>query len=191
MSDTASQGMSQTLTRRVYRLLSLYVGRAASFTVDGIDQVPPPVDNELEYSGPFMHQSSALHWGAKLMLIASRITNTVYALKPGISVTKRASSVPDLHLALEQWNHALPSHLRATRRDAKTAPPPPHVIGLNMLYYMFHIQLHRPFIRRLSNDPTENISTEKCLNSANQIVKLVRLQKSSHGLRMVHPSFQQ
>lgn len=65
--------------------------------------------------------------------------------------------------------------------------------ALNMVYNMMHIQLHRPFFRRRSADTTTNVSTEKCLAAAANIVRLVKLLKSSSpsGLRRAACGVQQ
>lgn len=52
-------------------------------------------------------------------------------------------------------------------------------------------QIGHSFFRRISRDPTINFSTEKCLLSANHIVRLVKLQRNSAGLRMTPTGFQQ
>lgn len=52
-----------------------------------------------------------------------------------------------------------------------------------------HIALHRPFFRRHSPNST-NISTDKCLYAAANIVRLVKLLKNSAGLRKAAPGIQ-
>lgn len=56
---------------------------------------------------------------------------------------------------------------------------------------MMHIQLHRPFFRRHSKDATTNVSTEKCLAAAANIVRLIKLHKNSKGLKCAAPGVQQ
>ncbi|KAK4700541.1 hypothetical protein P7C70_g5706, partial [Phenoliferia sp. Uapishka_3] len=174
--------------RRPARIASMYIGRRVYLSPDEIDQIPPPVVPELDFDEP-MYRSSSFHWSSKLILLGARIMTTVYALKPGVTLRARQSAVPELHLALESWYHDLPSHLRASMSDASKSPHP-HIISLNLAYHCFHIQLHRPFFRRLAKDAATNVSTHKCLAAANHIVRLVKLHKHSHGLRLSAACFQ-
>lgn len=139
-----------------------------------------------------MYRASAFNWSARLLLLGARILTTVYSLRPNIALATRQAAVPELHLALETWYHELPSHLRASGTDLKTAPHA-HIIALNLTYHNMHVLLHRPFFRR--HVPTTsgatapataahvNISTDKCLVAAGHIVRLVKLLKNSSGLR--------
>ncbi|KAK4046074.1 hypothetical protein OIV83_006379 [Microbotryomycetes sp. JL201] len=168
-------------------LLSMYIGRATSFIPDEIDLEMPPVDHEIEFDEP-AYRSSAFTHSAKLIMLASRMMNSVYALLPKISLAQRQSAVPELHLELETWYRALPGPLRTAASTISNAPHP-HIIGLNMLYHLIMITLHRPFFRR-AKDNRQAVSTEKCLSSARHIVRLVKLQREAHGLRRVAPLFQ-
>lgn len=171
-------------------LLSLYIGRSCQFTAEDIDQNVPEIDHELEFDPPTIpYRSSAFHFASKLILIASRMASTVYALKPNISLSARQAAVPELHLALESWYHTLSGPLRATTSTVSKAPHP-LIIALNLLYHLIVIQLHRPFFRRFKLDNTQSVSTEKCLASSKHVVRLVKLQKEAHGLRLVSPLFQ-
>ncbi|BGP19264.1 hypothetical protein JCM10213v2_007351 [Rhodosporidiobolus nylandii] len=167
---------------------SYYIGRPPSFTPEMIDVVPPVIVPELDFEEP-LYRSSAFHWSSRLMYIASKILTTVYTLKPGVSLQARQAAVPELHLLLESWYHELPSHLRASTTDPTKAPHP-HIIVLQCAYNMLHISLHRPFFRRQSDDSLTNVSTEKCLIAASNIVRLVKLLKGSAGLRMAAPGIQ-
>ncbi|KAM0786399.1 hypothetical protein ACM66B_001866 [Microbotryomycetes sp. NB124-2] len=168
-------------------LLSMYIGRATSFIADEIDQDVPFVDHEVEFEEP-AYRSSSFHHSAKLIMLASRMMNSVYALLPKISLAQRQSVVPELHLELETWYRGLPGPLRTAAATISNAPHP-HIIGLNMLYHLIMITLHRPFFRR-AKDNRLAVSTEKCLSSAKHIVRLVKLQREAHGLRFVAPLFQ-
>ncbi|ORY50689.1 hypothetical protein BCR35DRAFT_356107 [Leucosporidium creatinivorum] len=169
-------------------IASMYIGRSITFLPDVIDQQPPPIVAELDFDEP-MYRSSAFHWSAKLIFIGAKIMCSVYSLKPGVSLGIRQAPVPDLHLQLEKWYHELPSHLRASTSDPNKAPHP-HIIVLNLTYNMMHIQLHRPFFRRHSKDATTNVSTEKCLAAAANIVRLIKLHKNSKGLTCAAPGVQ-
>ncbi|PRQ75792.1 Fungal specific transcription factor domain-domain containing protein [Rhodotorula toruloides] len=167
---------------------SMYIGRSTTFKPDVIDVIPPPVVPELDFEAP-LYRSSAFHWSSRLIFIASKIMDSVYTLRPGISLAMRQAKVPELHLLLESWYHELPSHLRASGADPQKAPHP-HILVLNMVYNMMHISLHRPFFRRFSANPTTNVSTEKCLVAASNIVRLVKLLRGSAGLRKAAPGVQ-
>lgn len=135
--------------------------------------------------------------------------NTVYALKPNIALASRQAAVPELLLQLETWYHDLASPLRAATTTASKAPHPlvigqspsdacripgthrDDLLGLNLLYHMIMITLHRPFFRRTAPDSATSLSTEKCLSSAKHVVRLIELQKRAHTLRFVMPVFQQ
>ncbi|GAA6036432.1 hypothetical protein JCM8097_003503 [Rhodosporidiobolus ruineniae] len=169
-------------------IASFYIGRPPSFTPDMIDTIPPPVVPEIDFEEP-LYRSSAFHWSSRLLFIASKILTGVYSLKPGITLPQRQALVPELHLLLESWYHELPSHLRASSNDPAKAPHP-HIIVLQCAYNMLHISLHRPFFRRHSSDPTTNVSTEKCLVAASNIVRLVKLLRGSAGLRKAAPGIQ-
>lgn len=64
------------------------------------------------------------------MLLASSILAKVYSAKASSGLEERRKSVPELHLQLESWHHALPSFLRASMSDPLKAPHP-HIIVLN------------------------------------------------------------
>ncbi|GAA6028550.1 hypothetical protein JCM8097_007276 [Rhodosporidiobolus ruineniae] len=165
-----------------------YLGRQPLLTFADIDTSLPAVDTGVEFDPPH-YRSSSFHAASKLACILSRLLDSVYSLKPGISLAARQAAVPELHLALEEWYHSLPSPLRASMPSAAKAPHP-HILGLNALYYSSVIQLHRPFFRRTSDGGDMGVSTDKCLWAAKHIVRLVRLQRDSVGLRFVHPLFQ-
>ncbi|GAA6010938.1 hypothetical protein JCM10207_004000 [Rhodosporidiobolus poonsookiae] len=169
-------------------IASLYIGRPPTFTPDMIDTIPPKITPEFDFEEP-LYRSSAFHWSSRLVFIASKILTTVYSLKPGISLAARQAAVPELHLLLESWYHELPSHLRASGSDPSKAPHP-HILVLQASYNMLHISLHRPFFRRHSSDPTTNVSTEKCLVAASNIVRLIKLLRGSAGLRKAAPGVQ-
>lgn len=57
------------------------------------------------------------------------------------------------------------------------------------MYHWIVICLHRPFFKPRDRDNKQSISTEKCLSSARQLARLVKLQQQSHGLRFVGPGF--
>ncbi|GAA6021663.1 hypothetical protein JCM10207_008106 [Rhodosporidiobolus poonsookiae] len=168
--------------------MSIHLGRRPLLSVSDVDISIPTVDNEIEFDAP-AHRSSSFVASCKLTNIASRLLETVYSLKAGTSLTARQAAVPELHLALETWYHELPSPLRASTPTPSKAPHP-HILGLNALYHATVIQLHRPFFRRTSDGSEVGVSTEKCLSSSKHIVRLVRLQRETRGLRMVHPLFQ-
>ncbi|KPV73843.1 uncharacterized protein RHOBADRAFT_54437 [Rhodotorula graminis WP1] len=168
---------------------SMYIGRSIAFPPEMVDTDPPPVVAELDYDSP-MYRSSAFHWASRLIFIASKVMSRVYSLKPGISLAQRQAMVPELHLLLESWHHELPSHLRASGSDPLKAPHP-HILVLNMTLHLVHISLHRPFFRRrCPATSTINISTEKCLMAASNIVRLVKLLRGSAGLRFSAPGVQ-
>jgi hypothetical protein len=81
---------------------SMYIGRSTTFKPDVIDVIPPPVVPELDFEAP-LYRSSAFHWSSRLIFIASKIMDSVYTLKPGISLAMRQAKVPELHLLLESW----------------------------------------------------------------------------------------
>ncbi|KAK4046929.1 hypothetical protein OIV83_005720 [Microbotryomycetes sp. JL201] len=167
---------------------SIFIGRKLYFPPDHLDIDFPHIVPDVDYDEP-MYRSSALHWSSQLCLIGARIMHQIYSLRSDVSFAQRQKSVPDLHLQLEKWHHALPNHLRASTSDPGKAPHQ-HVIALNMYYSMLHIQLHRPFFRRHSRDPTTNVSTDKCLTAASNIVRLVKLLRKGSGLRFTAPSVQ-
>ncbi|GAA5880587.1 hypothetical protein JCM3774_004744 [Rhodotorula dairenensis] len=173
---------------------SLYIGRRAYFTPDMIDTAVPTIFPELDYDAP-LYRSSAFAWSSRLMLLAGRVLCEVYSPSLTKSVQQRKALVPELHLKLESWNHDLPSYLRANGSDATKAPHP-HILALNMTYHFVHIALHRPFFRQVSTlaangqETTEDVSTEKCLVAANNIVRLVKLMKGSSGLSRAAPGAQ-
>ncbi|KAM0791828.1 hypothetical protein ACM66B_004087 [Microbotryomycetes sp. NB124-2] len=167
---------------------SIFIGRKLYFPPDHIDIDFPHIVAEIDYDEP-MYRSSALHWSAQLCLIGARIMHQIYSLRSDVSFSQRQKSVPELHLQLEKWHHALPNHLRVSTSDPSKAPHQ-HVIALNMYYSMLHIQLHRPFFRRHSRDPTTNVSTDKCLTAASNIVRLIKLLRRGSGLRFTAPSVQ-
>ncbi|GAA5918333.1 hypothetical protein JCM6882_008217, partial [Rhodosporidiobolus microsporus] len=169
-------------------IASLYIGRPPSFTPDVIDTPPPAIVPEFDFEEP-LYRSSAFHWSSRLIFVASKILTTVYTLKPGVSLQTRQGAVPELHLLLESWYHELPSHLRASGSDPSKAPHA-HILVLQCAYNMLHISLHRPFFRRRSSDPTTNVSTEKCLVAASNIVRLIKLLRGSAGLRKAAPGVQ-
>ncbi|GAA5988920.1 hypothetical protein JCM11641_002915 [Rhodosporidiobolus odoratus] len=170
-------------------IASYYIGRPPSFTDDMIDVLPPPIVPEFDFEEP-LYRSSAFHWSSRLTYIGSKILTRVYSLKPGVTLQQRQAAVPELHLLLESWYHELPSHLRASGSDPNKAAPHPHIVVLQCSYNMLHISLHRPFFRRRSSDPTTNVSTEKCLTAAGNIVRLIKLLRGSTGLRMAAPGIQ-
>lgn len=167
----------------------MYLGRTPTFAADLIDQVVPPISSELDYEEP-LYRSSAFQWASRLILIADRILSNIYALRSGIPLQQRQGHVPELNLALQTWYHDLPSHLRSSGSDPSKAPHP-HIILLNLLYYVCVIQLHRPFVKRVNRDADNaGLSTDKCMSAANHVVRLVKLQRGGpHGLRFVHPVF--
>ncbi|GAA5824958.1 hypothetical protein JCM11251_006040 [Rhodosporidiobolus azoricus] len=187
-----------------------YLGRRPLLSVADLDLDVPQVDSDIEYDSP-SYRSSSFHAASKLVRIMSRLLDTVYSLKAGISLATRQAAVPELHLALETWYLELPSPLRASTPTPSKAPHP-HILGLNALYHATVIQLHRPFFRRTSDGSEMGVSTEKCLSSAKHIescplpqensqsamadlasgtqVRLVKLQREAYGLRFVHPLFQ-
>ncbi|GAA5906172.1 hypothetical protein JCM6882_006066 [Rhodosporidiobolus microsporus] len=165
-----------------------YLGRQPLLSVADLDLGIPPVDNDIEFDHPSF-RSSSFHAAAKLGNILSRLLDTVYSLKAGISLATRQAAVPELHLALETWYHELPSPLRASTPTPSKAPHP-HILSLSALYHATVIQLHRPFFRRTSDGSDMGVSTEKCLSSAKHIVRIVKLQRDTKGLRFVHPLFQ-
>ncbi|KWU43954.1 hypothetical protein RHOSPDRAFT_34576 [Rhodotorula sp. JG-1b] len=176
---------------------SLYIGRRAYFTPDMIDTAIPAISPELDYDAP-LYRSSAFAWSSRLMLLAGRVLCEVYSPSMTKSAQQRKALVPELHLKLESWNHDLPSYLRANGHDPTKAPHP-HILALNMTYHFVHIALHRPFFRQSSastttgggkQETTEDVSTEKCLIAANNIVRLVRLSKGSSGLTRTAPGVQ-
>ncbi|GAA5920478.1 hypothetical protein JCM1841_003502 [Sporobolomyces salmonicolor] len=169
-------------------LLSSYIGRTPLFSTADIDQPLPTINNEIEFDSP-AYRSSCFHVACKLIWIVSRLLETVYSPKPSISLATRQAAVPELHLALERWYHELPSPLRASTPTSSKAPHP-HILGLNALYHQTVIMLHRPFFRRTGSDSPISVSTEKCLVSAKHIVRLIKLQRETHGLRFVAPFFQ-
>lgn len=81
---------------------SMYIGRSTTFKPDVIDVIPPPVVPELDFEAP-LYRSSAFHWSSRLIFIASKIMDSVYTLRPGISLAMRQAKVPELHLLLESW----------------------------------------------------------------------------------------
>ncbi|GAA5988940.1 hypothetical protein JCM5350_007488 [Sporobolomyces pararoseus] len=168
-------------------IASMYIGRSISFSPDEIDLEPPRISNEMEFEG-VPYRSSNFHWSSRLIFVGAKIMTTIYSLKPGITLQARQACVPEIHLMLESWYHALPSHLRASGSDPRKAPHP-HILVLNCCYHLMHIALHRPFFRRKSANST-NISTDKCLYAATNIVRLVKLLKNSAGLRKAAPGIQ-
>lgn len=168
-------------------IASMYIGRSISFSPDEIDVEPPRVSNEMEFEG-VPYRSSNFHWSSRLIFVGAKIMTAIYSLKPGITLQARQACVPEIHLMLESWYHALPSHLRASGSDPRKAPHP-HIIVLNCVYHLMHIALHRPFFRRHSPNST-NISTDKCLYAAANIVRLVKLLKNSAGLKKAAPGIQ-
>ncbi|GAA6017790.1 hypothetical protein JCM11491_004620 [Sporobolomyces phaffii] len=169
-------------------IASMYIGRSISFSPDEIDVEPPRIVNEMEFEG-VPYRSSNFHWASRLIFVGSKIMTTIYSLKPGISLQARQACVPEIHLMLESWYHALPSHLRASGSDPRKAAHP-HILVLNCVYHLMHIALHRPFFRRRSPNSSINISTEKCLFAAANIVRLVKLLDKSAGLRKAAPGVQ-
>lgn len=121
-------------------ILSMYIGRSTTFGHEDVDQTVPEIDHEIEYdaparesrapnleprlTSPLADRSSAFHNATKLILIASKMMNTVYALKPNIALASRQAAVPELHLQLETWYHDLASPLRASTTTASKAPHP-------------------------------------------------------------------
>ncbi|BGP17687.1 hypothetical protein JCM10213v2_005726 [Rhodosporidiobolus nylandii] len=168
--------------------LCVYLGRQPLLSVADIDTALPPIENEIEYDEP-AYRSSSFHAACKLINITSRLLDTVYSLKAGVSLAARQAAVPELHLSLEKWYHELPSPLRASTPTPSKAPHP-HILGLNALYYATVVQLHRPFFHRTNAGGEAGVATEKCLSAAKNIVRLVKLQREAHGLRFVHPLFQ-
>lgn len=69
-------------------------------------------------------RSSAFSNASKLILIASKMMTSVYALKPNIALASRQAAVPELHLQLENWYHDLASPLRASTNVVSKAPHP-------------------------------------------------------------------
>ncbi|ORY78910.1 hypothetical protein BCR35DRAFT_100568 [Leucosporidium creatinivorum] len=135
-----------------------------------------------------MYRSSAFHWSSKLAIIACRISSAVYA-KRGIGLAARRNCVPALHLELQTWYHALPGHVKVSAADA-TKSPHPHVIAVNLLYWLTLLQLHRPFFSRVNHPhAAQPNSTEKCLLAASHIVRLIKVQQRGQGYRFVHPTF--
>ncbi|BGP49575.1 hypothetical protein JCM10450v2_005470 [Rhodotorula kratochvilovae] len=169
-------------------LLSVCIGLRPHFNVEDIDNDLPLVDAEVEYDHPSF-RSSSFHAASKLMCIVSKLLSTVYSLKPGVTLATRRAALPEIHLALEQWYHELPSPLRASTPTPAKAPHP-HILGLNALYHAVVILLHRPFFRRTSDESAMSVSTEKCLASAKHIVRITRLQRERYGLRFTAPLFQ-
>ncbi|KAI5477975.1 phosphoinositide 3-kinase [Pseudohyphozyma bogoriensis] len=170
-------------------LLSLYIGRPPTLTTEDIDLSVPAISQEVDFTLTPNYRSSVFHWHTTLILLASKMMSTVYALKP-VSLAARRAAVSDIHLALESWYHDLPAHLRAATTVSSRAPHP-IIIGLNLQYFNIMAHLHRPFFRRINTESQcDNLSTQKCLSSAKHIVRLLRLQKEAHGLRFVTPGFQ-
>ncbi|GAA5870799.1 hypothetical protein JCM8547_001711 [Rhodosporidiobolus lusitaniae] len=168
--------------------LCTHLGRKPLLTFADIDTTLPPVEQDIEYDEP-AYRSSSFHAASKLVLIQSRMLDSVYSFKIGTTLAARQAAVPELHLALESWYHELPSPLRASTPTPSKAPHP-HIVGLNALYHATVIQLHRPFFRRPEDGVEMGVSTDKCLSSAKNTVRLTRLQRETHGLRFVHPAFQ-
>ncbi|KAK4057784.1 hypothetical protein OIO90_001003 [Microbotryomycetes sp. JL221] len=166
--------------------MSMHIGRNGTFRPDEFDQQPPPVDPLKDFDQP-MYRSSALHWAAKLAIIVSKILACVYARR-GIGLAARRAEVPALHLELQTWYHALPGHIKVSAADG-TKSPHPHIICLNLMYWLSLIHLHRPFFAKVSSDAVQPSSTEKCLLAASHILRLVKVQQKSHGFRVVHPFF--
>ncbi|KAK4055461.1 hypothetical protein OIV83_000007 [Microbotryomycetes sp. JL201] len=166
--------------------MSMHIGRNGTFRPDEFDQQPPPVDPLKDFDQP-MYRASALHWASKLAIIVSKILACVYA-KRGIGLAARRAEVPALHLELQTWYHALPGHIKVSAADGTKAPHP-HIICLNLMYWLSLIHLHRPFFSKMTSDAVQPSSTEKCLAAAGHILRLVKVQQKSHGFRFVHPFF--
>ncbi|SCV70666.1 BQ2448_3428 [Microbotryum intermedium] len=103
-------------------LLAMHIGRNSNFRPDEFDQVPGPIDPSADFDPP-LYRSSVFHWSSKLATIANKVLSRVY-VKRGEALAARKQEVPSLHLELQTWYHALPSHIKVASSDTVKAPSP-------------------------------------------------------------------
>ncbi|KAM0753548.1 hypothetical protein T439DRAFT_377732 [Meredithblackwellia eburnea MCA 4105] len=185
--DVTSRHVTFWYTVHTHIILALWIGRRTTFTMDEIDQDLPVINHELEYQRS-EYRSTWFQQKTKLLLIATKMMDSVYALRPGIPISAREAFVPELHLALESWYHALPTPIRVANSTTGKERAPIH-IGLNLLYHTIMLTLHRPFFRRQGTANGLSVSTEKCLSASKHIVRLIKLQQDVYGVRFIAPAF--
>ncbi|SCZ99431.1 BZ3500_MvSof-1268-A1-R1_Chr7-2g09530 [Microbotryum saponariae] len=103
-------------------LLAMHIGRNSNFRPDEFDQVPGLIDPSADFDPP-LYRSSVFHWSSRLATVANKILSHVY-VKRGEALATRKQEVPSLHLELQTWYHALPSHIKVATSDTVKTPSP-------------------------------------------------------------------
>ncbi|KAF8470363.1 fungal-specific transcription factor domain-containing protein [Gautieria morchelliformis] len=131
---------------------------------------------------------------ARLSGILSNIVETIYAVHPPPTHSRHTESAI-LEKRLDKWYVELPEHLQLN--CSSTTTPPPHVLTLHMQYWCSVLLVHRPFMRRKSqqgigapsqeNDAEASASCRKafdlCAMAATRISNIVMKYKENFCLR--------
>ncbi|TFK71119.1 hypothetical protein BDN72DRAFT_479127 [Pluteus cervinus] len=137
---------------------------------------------------------SCFNASANLSCILSRIVQTIYAVRPGMS--RHAESVV-MEGLLDKWYIELPEHLRYDPVTTKVPILPPHILTLHMQYWCAVLLLHRPFIRNVYNPRSKHSedsddeksraiaekSYELCAGAANHITSIVATYLERYPLK--------
>ncbi|KAG8799407.1 hypothetical protein FRC17_007144, partial [Serendipita sp. 399] len=121
--------------------------------------------------------SSAFYQTTKLMVLATRVMNTIWKLPRNAG----SESIATLALDVDSWLEDLPDSMRITR--PKTSQALPHVLMINMAHQWIQIILHRPFYRLTRNkgDP----SIKRCDSGCEKILQYLAAWRRLYGLRYV------
>ncbi|KAH7411242.1 fungal-specific transcription factor domain-containing protein [Cadophora sp. MPI-SDFR-AT-0126] len=212
LSSSTSRKLSEEdyeIKRRVFwgafvvdKIQSLYQGRPMSLQEadtrvpmifqDNFEELeswqPQAFQGTQNYPGSPTYSVSTFTELCKLSVVMNDILNKVYAEK----TTKRgperlAEDLKSLHADLENWETALPYHLRFENIGGSGVVPPPHVLSLQAMHKVLLILLHRPFVSEghlhsaSPSIPTNSFAI--CAMSATKIVQLLRIYHRTFSIQ--------
>ncbi|KAF2750188.1 hypothetical protein M011DRAFT_417906 [Sporormia fimetaria CBS 119925] len=122
---------------------------------------------------------------SKLCSISSDLMNSFYNpidMDKAKGKAAELKKLSEIHQRLETWRRELPKELEPKEGGL------PSMLVMHMYFQLLYIHLFRPFLKyNPNNSPLPpNVSPRKlCTTAAQQISKLLRLYKRSHGLRQI------
>ncbi|KAH6845866.1 fungal-specific transcription factor domain-containing protein [Chaetomium sp. MPI-CAGE-AT-0009] len=188
----------------VDKIQSLYQGRPV--TLKESDTLVPvkflDTYEELEHWVPFAYSTQPEAYGGspaysvstftalcKLSVIMSDILSSIYTERSFDQPAEDLVQTQDqLHAKLITWRDSLPAHLVFGPGSRQTADiPPPQVLSLHAMYYVFLILLHRPFVAdghlvSVSRSTSVN-AFMTCATAATEIVHLIRAYHRAFSVR--------
>ncbi|KAG8842191.1 hypothetical protein FRC20_004583, partial [Serendipita sp. 405] len=121
--------------------------------------------------------SSAFYQTTKLMVLATKVMNSIWKLPRNAG----SESIASLALDVDSWLEELPDSMRITR--PKTSQALPHVLMVNMAHQWIQIILHRPFYRLTRNKGDRSI--KRCDSGCEKILQYLAAWRRLYGLRYV------